>query len=189
MKKVLLSATLILAFIIYGAHQRQEDASAQIIAPNGIALASPTPTDTPTAAPPTPNLTDTPTSTPSSTVHASATATPSPTPKPTATPTPVPTATPAGKYKNGTYTGSVADAYYGNVQVQTTIQGGKIVSVTFLQYPNDRSTSVRINTQAMPYLQQEAIQAQSANVNGVSGASDTSQAFIQSLSYALNQAK
>ncbi len=91
-------------------------------------------------------------------------------------------------YKNGTYTGNVADAYYGNVQVQATISAGKITNVTFLQYPNTHSTSVYINQQAMPYLQQEAIRAQSANVNIISGATYTSQAFAQSLGNALAQA-
>ncbi len=94
----------------------------------------------------------------------------------------------AGTYKDGTYTGSVADAFYGNIQVQAIIKGGKITDVKFLQYPNDRPNSVAINQQAMPYLKQEALQAQSANVDGVSGATDTSQAFVQSLSSALQQA-
>ncbi len=96
---------------------------------------------------------------------------------------------PKGQYVDGNYTGSVADAYYGYVQVQAVIQGGKIADVRFLQYPNSHSTSVYINSQAMPYLTQEAIQAQSANINGVSGATATSQAFAQSLSSALAKAK
>jgi len=58
-----------------------------------------------------------------------------------------------------------------------------------LLYPNDRRESVDINSQAMPYLKQEAIQAQTAQVDGVSGATDTSQAFIQSLGSALKQAR
>ena len=94
----------------------------------------------------------------------------------------------SGTYKDGSYTGSTEDAYYGNVQVKATISGGKIANVIFLQYPNTHSTSVYINQQAMPYLQQEAIQTQTANVNIVSGATYTSQAFIQSLSNALQQA-
>jgi len=92
-------------------------------------------------------------------------------------------------YKDGTYTGSSADAFYGNIQVQAVISGGKITDVQFLQYPNDRSRSIAINTLAMPNLKQEAIQAQSANVNIVSGATDSSNAFVQSLSSALSQAK
>lgn len=94
----------------------------------------------------------------------------------------------SGKFKDGKYTGSVNDAYYGSVQVEVTISGGKITGVKFLQYPDTHSTSVYINQQAMPYLQQEAIHAQSANVQLISGATFTSQAFIQSLSSALSQA-
>lgn len=94
-----------------------------------------------------------------------------------------------GAYKDGRYTGSVEDAYYGNVQVQVTVAGGKVSKVDFLQYPNDRSTSRVINSQAIPYLQQEAVQAQSAQVDVVSGATYTSEAFIQSLGSALSQAK
>ncbi len=106
--------------------------------------------------------------------------------------TPTPTAssptTSSGQYHDGRYIGSVADAFYGNVQVRVTVSGGKITDVAFLQYPNDRNTSVMINSQAMPMLRQEAIQAQSANVSGVSGATATSQAFVESLSSALSQA-
>jgi uncharacterized protein with FMN-binding domain len=95
----------------------------------------------------------------------------------------------SGTYKDGTYTGSVADAYYGNVQVQATIQGGKISNVNFLQHPNEAGHSILVNAYAMPLLSSEAIQAQNANVNAVSGATATSQAFVQSLSSALSQAK
>lgn len=94
-----------------------------------------------------------------------------------------------GVYRNGSYTGSAADAYYGTVQVRATIQGGRLSNVEFLQYPNDRGTSIYINGIAMPQLTQEAIAAQSAQVDGVSGATATSQAFIQSLASALAQAK
>ncbi|MDR3571670.1 MAG: hypothetical protein P4L81_05775 [Candidatus Pacebacteria bacterium] len=112
--------------------------------------------------------------------------------KTTSTPTqaqPTPVAKPKGQYVDGTYTGSVANAYYGNVQVQAVISGGKLVNVVVLQYPNDRSTSRYINQQAMPILVSEAISAQSANINGVSGASESSPAFAQSLASALSQAK
>ncbi len=106
----------------------------------------------------------------------------------TGTAPPVTTTGSSITYKNGTYTGSVADAFYGNIQVQVTITSGRISDVQFLQYPRDRQTSIDINSQAMPYLKQEAIQAQSAQVSGVTGATATSQAFIQSLSSALQQA-
>ncbi|HAO64544.1 TPA: FMN-binding protein [Candidatus Taylorbacteria bacterium] len=114
---------------------------------------------------------------------------PKPTPTPVPTPTPKPTPKPVGAFRDGTYTGSVADAYYGNIQVEAVIRNGALADVVFLQYPSDRSTSVRINTQAMPMLKSEAISAQSANVNTISGASASSGAFIQSLQSALNQAK
>ena len=91
-------------------------------------------------------------------------------------------------YKNGVYDGSVANAYYGNVQVQADIQSGKIVSVKFLQYPNLDQTSILIAQQVMPYLQKEAIKSQNANVDVISGATYTSQAFIQSLTAALQKA-
>ena len=95
---------------------------------------------------------------------------------------------PVGKFRDGVYTGVSTDAYYGNVQVQVTIQSGQIAKVQFLDYPHDQRNSQNINSQAIPYLQSEAIAAQSANVNIVSGATETSQAFIQSLQSALSQA-
>jgi uncharacterized protein with FMN-binding domain len=95
---------------------------------------------------------------------------------------------PANGYKNGTYTGPVADAFYGNVQVSAVIQNGKLATVNVLQSPNDRDRSIAINSRAMPILQSEAVQAQSASVDIVSGATDSSAAFISSLSSALSQA-
>lgn len=94
-----------------------------------------------------------------------------------------------GIYNDGTYIGDSVDAYYGNVQVQATISNSRITSIKALDYPQDRSNSIRINSRAIPILTKEAISAQSANINGVSGASETSPAFIQSLISALNQAK
>ncbi|MHA2788803.1 FMN-binding protein [Corynebacterium sp. S7] len=76
----------------------------------------------------------------------------------------------SGAYTDGTYTGSAENAVYGTVQVQATITGGNITDVTFLQSPDSRSASVRINQQAMPYLKQEAIAAQDAQVNTVKSA-------------------
>lgn len=94
-----------------------------------------------------------------------------------------------GGYKNGEYIGDVADAYYGNVEVKVIIAGGKITGVQFLKYPSDRRTSIEINSQAMPYLRQEAIQAQNANVDIVTGATQTSRAYRLSLRSALDLAK
>ncbi|HUD07215.1 MAG TPA: FMN-binding protein [Candidatus Saccharimonadales bacterium] len=96
--------------------------------------------------------------------------------------------TPSSQYKDGTYSGSVANAYYGNVQVQAIIQNGKITTVNFLQSPNENPNSIYVNQQADPYLKQEAIQSQSSNVSLITGATFTSQAFTQSLANALSQA-
>ena len=97
--------------------------------------------------------------------------------------------TSSGQYKDGYYVGSSVNAYYGNVQAAVTIKGGKISNVKFLQYPNTHSTSVIINQQAMPYLKQETLQSQNANnVQIISGATFTSQAYLQSLQSALNKA-
>ncbi len=109
----------------------------------------------------------------------------------TSKPKPVAVTTPKNKgmYNDGTYTGIVADAYYGKVQVQADISNGRLADVQFLDYPSDRSYSRQVNSVAMPALTQEAISAQSANVDGVSGASDTSAAFRQSLASALSKAR
>ena len=91
--------------------------------------------------------------------------------------------------KDGTYKGPEVDAYYGLVQVQATIQSGRLSNVQFLEYPSDRRTSVEINSFAVPYLQMEALQVQSARVDIISGATLTSEAFMLSLQNALNSAK
>jgi uncharacterized protein with FMN-binding domain len=142
----------------------------------------------------TPALAVTPASMPTPTPTPMATSTSMPTPAaamPTATPAPSPTPTPqwVGLYKDGSYTGSPADAYYGSIQVQAVVAGGRLIDVKFLQYPNHTRTSQRINQQVMPWLTQEAVQAQSAHINVISGASATSYAFAQSLTSALAKAK
>jgi uncharacterized protein with FMN-binding domain len=100
-----------------------------------------------------------------------------------------PTAVSGAQFKDGAYTGNSVNVFFGNVQVSAVISGGKLSAVHFLQYPNTHSVSVFINQQAMPYLKSEAIQAQSANVNIISGATLTSEGFQASLASALNQAK
>ncbi|HZT98333.1 MAG TPA: FMN-binding protein [Ktedonobacteraceae bacterium] len=159
MKKTIVSAILIGIFMLY----------CFLHAANAIAIV--------------PTTATTSRSSSSSTSAATATATSG------TTSTPVATSTSASTYKNGTYTGSVADAQWGVVQVQVVIQNGEIINVQFLQYPNERNRSVEINSYADPILVNEAIKAQSAKVDIVSGATDTSQAFIQSLSNALSQAQ
>ncbi len=94
-----------------------------------------------------------------------------------------------GVYRDGVYNGISADAFYGRVEVVATISRGRIVGVEFLDHPKDASTSREISARAMPMLQTEAIIAQSANVDIVSGATETSLAFRESLASALLKAK
>lgn len=91
-------------------------------------------------------------------------------------------------FVDGTYTGPVTDAYYGLIQIQASIQGGRLTALKVLKYPSDRRTSVSINRQALPMLRDEAISGQSAHVDIISGATLTSRAFIQSLGGALKKA-
>ncbi len=106
--------------------------------------------------------------------------------EPAASTTVAPT-TPKG-LRDGTYTGTNENAYYGRVQVEVTVAGHQITRVKVLDYPQDRRTSRYINSQALPILQQEVMTADSANVDTVSGATLTSEAYIRSLGNALVQA-
>jgi len=111
----------------------------------------------------------------------------SPAPVAAAAPSPAP-AVPQGQYADGTFKGTSANAYYGRVQVEAVVQGGQLASINVLSYPSDRRTSRYINSQALPRLAQEAISAQSADVDTVSGATLTSNAYRQSLAAALKAA-
>ena len=91
-------------------------------------------------------------------------------------------------YADGAYTGPSANAYYGNIQLVVVIQGGRIAHFRLLDYPSHTGTSRAINQQALPILAQEVLTAQSSQVDFVSGATLTSEAFLQSLSGALHQA-
>lgn len=114
---------------------------------------------------------------------------------PTATPTRPDTATPADPSSRpttsssaGEVTGSVERTPYGEVQVEVKLSGNQIVDVIALQLPDDRRRSVEISQYVEPILHQEALQAQSAQIDLVSGATWTSQAYQASLENALTQA-
>ena len=89
---------------------------------------------------------------------------------------------------DGSFTGPTTDAYYGPMQFEAVVKGGRLLKLRALQYPSDRRTSIAINRQALPMLANEAIVAQSADVDIVTGATLTSRAFIRSLAGALAQA-
>ena len=92
-------------------------------------------------------------------------------------------------YKDGTYTGTTSENDYGPVQVSVVISGGKITNVTMLQTPSAHSRSQEISAYATPTLIKEAISGQTANVDGVSGATSTSASFVETMQSALDQAK
>lgn len=94
-----------------------------------------------------------------------------------------------GLYKDGTYIGDNIYAYSDFIQVNAVISGGRLVDIQFPANAFGPNTSRQIYSYSMPILKSEAISAQSANINGVSGATYTSDAFTQSLAYALTQAK
>jgi len=84
-----------------------------------------------------------------------------------------------------TATGSAVDVGYGTVQVQATMQGGRIVDIQALALPQNDGHSARISQQAFPMLVQQALAAQSSQISGISGASYTSTGFAESLKAAL----
>ena len=87
-----------------------------------------------------------------------------------------------------TVNGSVADTPYGPIQVQVTIASGKITGVRTLTYPSGTGRDEEINSYALPVLAREVLAAQSANISTVSGATYTSEGYLQSLQAALDAA-
>ena len=100
--------------------------------------------------------------------------------------TPTPAAAPATKAVSGTFTGDVVNVRYGNVQVKITVENGKITDAQAVQAPSGRND--RWTQMAVPILRQQTLQAQSANINGASGASFTSYGWYTSLASALAKA-
>ena len=90
--------------------------------------------------------------------------------------------------KSGTFTGAAESTDFGNVQVQAVISGGKLTNVIVLQVPDRGGYEDQIVQIAVPELKSEALSAQSANIDVVSGATYTSQGYAESLQSALDQA-
>jgi len=129
------------------------------------------PTTTPAAGPPPTTATQPPSAAPSA-------------PAPTTPPTSAPAKTGA----SGTFDGDPFDNRYGTVQVRVTLQNGQVTSITALQMPFDHPRSQYISQQVEPMLQQAALQAQSAQIDIISGATYTSESYAQSLQSALDKA-
>ncbi|WP_243063978.1 FMN-binding protein [Humibacter sp. RRB41] len=91
--------------------------------------------------------------------------------------------------KDGSFTGQAVDTRYGPVQVRITVSGGKITKVSVPQYPTQSFRDQQINQQAVPTLVSETLSAQSAKIDMVSGATYTSDGYLQSLQSALDGAR
>lgn len=99
---------------------------------------------------------------------------------------------PSGKAKGGkrrTVTGKVAETLRGPMQVELTLAGQRITKVTMLQQTNSGPLSNQIDSTAIPQLIKETLAAQSAHIDAVSGASYTSEGYLQSLQSALDKAR
>jgi uncharacterized protein with FMN-binding domain len=116
------------------------------------------------------------------------------------TPTPTPSTHPSSKAKatqqpqkkttetSRTITGDTIDTQYGPVQVSVSLTGSHINDVNALRLPQATSHDVEIDNFAVPRLRQEALDAQSAQIDSVSGATFTSDGYIRSLQSALDKA-
>ncbi len=107
---------------------------------------------------------------------------------------PINGATPTGGSGTGVSTdatvinGSVAETRWGPVQVQIKVTSGKIVDVVVLQQPNGNRRDDEISSYALPVLRGQVLQAESASIDGVSGATVTSDGYRESLQSAVSLA-
>jgi len=128
-----------------------------------------------------------PASSSSASAAATASASASATASASQTPTPVKTtAAPTPVTKSGTFTGPSIDVKYGFVQVKITVVDGRITDAAAVKAPSGRND--RYTNMAVPILKKQTLAAQSANIQGASGASYTSYGWYTSLQGALNQA-
>jgi uncharacterized protein with FMN-binding domain len=104
----------------------------------------------------------------------------------TAAPTTAPPTTAPAREQ--TFAGGDFPNQYGDVQVQIVVRGHQLVDVQPLQMPTSHQRSYEISQQAAPILRQEALQAQSAQIDLLSGATFTSESYAESLQSALDRA-
>jgi uncharacterized protein with FMN-binding domain len=167
-----------LAYLFAGTGTSQASPIPDLVAP--IATSAPAPTVSAPA-----ETTTTTTSSTGTSATASSTTAPGTTAAPT--PTTASTTVTTGGALVG-FDGDTISTRFGPVQVQAQIQNGTLVAVAVVQYPDDDGKSIRINERALPELQSEALTAQSARVDTISGATYTSNAYVQSLQSALDEA-
>jgi uncharacterized protein with FMN-binding domain len=102
--------------------------------------------------------------------------------------TATPSASPTASNRSITVDGAAEMTRYGVVQVQVVITGGAIADIKALQYPQSERTDIQINSRAIPRLRAQVIAAQSAKIDGVSGATFTTDGYVTSLQSALDAA-
>ena len=90
--------------------------------------------------------------------------------------------------QSGTFTGDLTQTQWGPIQVEITVENGKITDVGVPTYPASNGRDLEINSYALPILVQETVDAQNAQIDMVSGATVTSVGYLQSLQSALDQA-
>jgi uncharacterized protein with FMN-binding domain len=121
------------------------------------------------------------TTSPSDAAQSTTTSEPSAAPSTPATPTPK-------AAKDQTVTGATVQTRWGPVQVQITVKDGKIVDAVGVQYPNGDRRSLWISEQAIPWLVEETLAEQIADVQNIGGATYTTMGWRQSLASAMQKA-
>lgn len=89
---------------------------------------------------------------------------------------------------SATFTGDSVSTRWGPVQVEITVAGGTVIDVSVVEYPDGNGKDQQINARALPVLVQETLDAQSADIDMVSGATVTSDGYVESLQSALDEA-
>ena len=89
---------------------------------------------------------------------------------------------------SGTFDGDAVGTQWGTVQVEITVANGQITKSKAIQYPDNNGRDQEINAYALPQLNHEVVQGQSANIDAISGATVTSDGYITSLQSAVDKA-
>lgn len=108
---------------------------------------------------------------------------------PEATTSATPPATSSSSAQDGTYRGDVVSTRYGAVEVDITVSNGQVTNVDVPQYPDSNPRDQAINSRAIPQLVSETLAAQGPQIDLVSGATYTSDGYVESLQAALDQAQ
>jgi uncharacterized protein with FMN-binding domain len=98
------------------------------------------------------------------------------------------TSSSSGTAASSTVIGDAADTRWGPVQVQLTVSNGSITDVSVVEYPDNNGKDQQINARALPILIQETLDAQGDSIDAVSGATVTSDGYLESLQSALDKA-